>query len=191
MASGIYDKLIPILQQWNQQYNFVGSYYINIGDNTANTTDPSTTNWTKSLPYYQAIQAMGGEIGNHSYTHLINPPTTTFTAHTVGTTAAGSIQVTLDTVPSFFGITVGMVVSGLNIGANVTLPGAAGEAGAVANTMVTAVVGQHRDPELCPWGIRHSEQWGARRHTGWHDADLLSSCRKRQLPADGGDRRGQ
>ena len=68
---------------------------------------------------------MGSEIGNHSYTHLINPPTTTFTAHTVGTTPAGSIQVTLDTVPSFYGITVGMVVSGLNIGANVTLPGAA------------------------------------------------------------------
>ena len=88
-GTGIYDKLIPILQQWNTQYNFVGSYYINIGDNTANTADPSTTNWAKSLPYYKAIQAMGGEIGNHSYTHLINPPTTTFTAHTVGTTRGG------------------------------------------------------------------------------------------------------
>ena len=33
-ANGIYAKLIPILQQWKQQYNFVGSYYINIGDNT-------------------------------------------------------------------------------------------------------------------------------------------------------------
>ena len=64
---------------------------------------------------------MGGEIGNHSYTHLINPPTTTFTATTVGDTPAGSTQVTLATVPSFYGVTVGMVVTGLNIGAN-TLP---------------------------------------------------------------------
>ena len=35
---GIYDKLIPILQQWNQQYDFVGSYYINIGDNPTSAT---------------------------------------------------------------------------------------------------------------------------------------------------------
>ena len=31
-GGGSYDKLIPILQQWKTQYNFVGSYYINIGD---------------------------------------------------------------------------------------------------------------------------------------------------------------
>ncbi len=74
-GSGIYDKLIPLLQQWKAQYNFVGSYYINVGDQPNNTTDPSTTNWAKSLPYYQAILALGSEIGNHSYTHLINPLT--------------------------------------------------------------------------------------------------------------------
>ena len=44
---GIYDKLIPILQQWKQQYDFVGSYYINIGD-TPNAADPTTTNWAKA-----------------------------------------------------------------------------------------------------------------------------------------------
>src|ERR1700687_4894971 len=69
---GIYDALIPILQQWKQQYNFVGSYYVNIGDN-ANLG--SFTDWSVSAPYYQALIAMGSEIGNHSYTHLINPPT--------------------------------------------------------------------------------------------------------------------
>src|SRR6202158_168840 len=68
---GIYDALIPILQQWKQQYNFVGSYYVNIGDN-ANLG--SFTDWSVSAPYYQAIIAMGSEIGNHSYTHLVNPP---------------------------------------------------------------------------------------------------------------------
>jgi Ca2+-binding RTX toxin-like protein len=71
---GIYDVLIPILQQWKQQFNFVGSYYVNIGDN-ANPANENFTNWSVSAPYYQAIIAMGSEIGNHSYTHLINAPT--------------------------------------------------------------------------------------------------------------------
>jgi Ca2+-binding RTX toxin-like protein len=70
---GIYDALIPILQTWKQQYNFVGSYYITVGDN-ANPDIENTTNWTISAPYYRAIIAMGGEIGTHSYTHLVNPP---------------------------------------------------------------------------------------------------------------------
>ncbi|MEH2526993.1 MULTISPECIES: hypothetical protein [unclassified Bradyrhizobium] len=72
--AGIYDVMIPILQQWKQQYNFVGSYYVNIGDN-ANPANQNFTNWAVSAPYYQAIIAMGSEIGSHSYTHLINPPT--------------------------------------------------------------------------------------------------------------------
>jgi Ca2+-binding RTX toxin-like protein len=70
---GIYDKLIPILEQWKQQYNFVGSYFINVGDN-ADGTGSSSTNWAVSLAYYQQLLALGNEIGNHSYTHLINPP---------------------------------------------------------------------------------------------------------------------
>ena len=70
---GIYAGLIPILQQWKQQYNFVGSFFVNIGDN-ANPNNENFTNWSVSKPYYQAILQMGSEIGNHSYTHLINPP---------------------------------------------------------------------------------------------------------------------
>jgi serralysin len=126
---GIYDKLIPILQQWKQTYNFVGSYYINIGDSPSgiNGTEVSTTNWVKSLPYYKAIQATGGEIGNHSYTHLINPPTTT--AATTADAPAGSTQVTLAALPSLEGITVGLTV---------TLTGSTSIA---ANTTVTAVSG--------------------------------------------------
>lgn len=71
--AGIYDVMIPILQQWKQQYNFVGSFYVNVGDN-ANPANENFTNWAVSAPYYQAIIAMGSEIGSHSYTHLINPP---------------------------------------------------------------------------------------------------------------------
>ena len=144
--------MIPILQQWKTQYNFVGSYYVNIGDQPPTAADPSTTDWAKSLPYYQAIEAMGGEIGTHSYTHLINPPTTTFTAHTVGDTPAGSIQVTLDTVPSFYGITVGMVVTGLNIGANTPLPGAAEKAALSPTRTVTAVSGNTVTLSYVPGG---------------------------------------
>jgi serralysin len=70
---GIYDALIPMLQQWKQQYNFVGTYFINVGDN-ANPDNANSTNWAVSLPYYKSILAMGNEIGSHSYTHLINPP---------------------------------------------------------------------------------------------------------------------
>ena len=94
-----------------------------------------------SLPYYKALLAMGSEIGTHSYTHLINPPTTTITETTVGDTPAGSSQITLSALPSFAGVTVGMFVTGLNLGTNTPLPGAAGEGGAVANTQVTAVSG--------------------------------------------------
>ena len=150
---GIYDTLIPILQQWNQQYDFVGSYYINIGDNSANATDPSTTDWAKSLPYYKALLALGSEIGNHSYTHLINPPTTTITETTVGDTPAGSTQITLSALPSFAGVTVGMFVTGGGLGTNTVVSGAAGEGGAVANTQVTAVSGNTITISYVPGGF--------------------------------------
>ncbi|MFO1144216.1 MAG: hypothetical protein U1E59_17925 [Amaricoccus sp.] len=62
---GIYSALLPILQQWYQQYDFVGSYYANIG---ANPPD-NQTDWTVSKPFYQALVAMENELGTHSYTH--------------------------------------------------------------------------------------------------------------------------
>jgi serralysin len=148
---GIYDVMIPILQQWKQQYDFVGSYYIDIGDNP-NATDPTTTNWAKSLPYYQAILATGGEIGTHSYTHLINQPTQTFTATTLGTTVKGSTTITLNAVPSFAGVTVGMLVTGTGLGTGTALPGAAGEGGGIANTQVTAVSGNTITISYIPGG---------------------------------------
>jgi Ca2+-binding RTX toxin-like protein/peptidoglycan/xylan/chitin deacetylase (PgdA/CDA1 family) len=65
---GIYDVMLPILQQWKADYNFVGSYYINIGNNPPD----QQTNWAVSKPYYQQMLAMGNEIGTHSYTHPHN-----------------------------------------------------------------------------------------------------------------------
>lgn len=69
---GIYDKLLPLLTQWKQQYGFVGSYYINVGDNPAQL---EATNWAVSGPYYQQLLALGNEIGSHSYTHPENTNT--------------------------------------------------------------------------------------------------------------------
>ena len=89
---GIYDALIPILQQWKQQYNFVGTYYANIGDN-ANPNNENSTNWGVSAPYYRSIIAMGGEIGNHSYTHLINPPTVDANGNPVPTILVNGVPV--------------------------------------------------------------------------------------------------
>lgn len=63
---GIYDQLVPLLQQWKAQYNFVGSFYVNIGDNTQ---QGIYTDWNKSLPYYTAMIGLGNEIGTHTYTH--------------------------------------------------------------------------------------------------------------------------
>ena len=62
---GIYDKMLPIVQSWYDKYDFVGSYYINVG---ANPPDLQT-DWSVSKPYYDALLAMGSEIGSHSYTH--------------------------------------------------------------------------------------------------------------------------
>jgi hypothetical protein len=124
---GIYDEMIPILASLNQQYDFVGSYYINIGDN-ANPANANSTNWAVSTPYYDQLLEMGNEIGTHSYTHLIAPPTTTVTAATSVEATPGSTQITVSTLPSYNGATVGMIVTDAN-----------GDFG--PNTIVSAVSG--------------------------------------------------
>ena len=95
-GAGIYDKLIPILQQWKAQYNFVGSYYVDIGDNPSGDRIRQQPTGRRACRIIKPIQALGGEIGTHSYTHLINPPTTTFTATTSATRRPARPQITLD-----------------------------------------------------------------------------------------------
>ena len=68
-APGIYDKLIPILADWKAKYNFVGSYYVNVGNSPATGQE---TDWAVSLPAYKALLDMGNELGSHSYTHPEN-----------------------------------------------------------------------------------------------------------------------
>jgi len=62
---GIYDVLLPILEDWYAKYDFIGSYYINVG---ANAPDQQT-DWTYLSPFYTRLLEMGNEIGSHSYTH--------------------------------------------------------------------------------------------------------------------------
>jgi serralysin len=66
-APGVYDRMLPIVEQWKRDYNFVGSYYINIGNNR---DINKYTDWAVSKPYYDRLLAMGNEIGTHSYTHF-------------------------------------------------------------------------------------------------------------------------
>ncbi len=60
------DGLLGILEQWKQDYNFVGSSYINLGNNPDN---GEYTDWEVSGPIYQEYLELGNEIGTHSYTH--------------------------------------------------------------------------------------------------------------------------
>ncbi len=58
--------LLTIIDRWKRNYNFVGSYFLNIGN------DPSIgsfTDWNVSGPLYQQYLALGNEIGTHSWTH--------------------------------------------------------------------------------------------------------------------------
>lgn len=58
--------LYALLQNWKQQYNFVGSYYIDIGNNPG---IGQWTDWSISGPLYKNYISLGNEIGTHSWTH--------------------------------------------------------------------------------------------------------------------------
>jgi serralysin len=66
---GILKKLAGILEDWKTEFNFVGSYYADIG---LYPNDDQQTNWTVSKPWFQQILAMGNEIGSHSFSHPEN-----------------------------------------------------------------------------------------------------------------------
>jgi len=60
--------LYDIIKEWKKRYNFVGSYFINIGNNPPD----QQTDWSYSEPLYKKYIALGNEIGTHSYTHPHN-----------------------------------------------------------------------------------------------------------------------
>ena len=60
--------LYQMLADWKASYNFVGSYYINVGNKRV---AGQFTDWSVSGPLYQNYIALGNEIGTHSYTHPV------------------------------------------------------------------------------------------------------------------------
>jgi hypothetical protein len=64
-AARVLPGLKVLYEQWKNDYNFVGTDYINIG----NDSPDETTDWNFSGPYYQDYIGLGHEIGTHSYTH--------------------------------------------------------------------------------------------------------------------------
>ena len=142
-GAGIYDKLIPILQQWNQQYNFVGSYYINIGDNAERRRSDND-----ELGEEPAL--LSGHPGDGGRDRQLTPtPTSSIRPPRrsrrppPADTPAGSTQMTLNTVPSFAGVTVGMFVTVRS--ARTRHPGAWRSTHASHRGL-----GQHHDPQLRP-----------------------------------------
>ncbi|RVU29701.1 polysaccharide deacetylase family protein [Neptunomonas marina] len=58
--------LLDIVTTWQKDYDFVGSFYLNIGNNPA---AGEYTDWSVSAPLFQAYADLGNGIGSHSYTH--------------------------------------------------------------------------------------------------------------------------
>ena len=58
--------LLDLITDWKRDYNFVGSYYIDIGNNIA---AGEYTDWGGSGPLYRDYIALGSEIATQSWTH--------------------------------------------------------------------------------------------------------------------------
>ncbi len=69
-APQIESKLTDVLTNWKDKYGFVGTHFINIGNDPAKN---EYTDWNAMKPIYQRWLALGNEIGTHSYTHPESP----------------------------------------------------------------------------------------------------------------------
>jgi serralysin len=58
--------LLGLIRNWRANYNFVGSHYIDIGNDPAN---GQWTDWNISGPLFRDYIALGNEIGTHSWSH--------------------------------------------------------------------------------------------------------------------------
>ena len=86
--SSVEGELLTLMQQWKTNYNFVGSYYIDVGNNQAS---GQYTDWTVAKPVYQQFMSLGNEIGTHTYSHPFD--TNTLTAAQLQTEFADSRSV--------------------------------------------------------------------------------------------------
>ena len=65
-VANVHVPLYDLLVDWKQAYNFVGSYFINVGNNPDN---GEWTDWSVSAPLFTNYVNIGNEIGTHSWTH--------------------------------------------------------------------------------------------------------------------------
>lgn len=68
--STVESPLYTIINNWKTTYNFVGSYYLNIGSGEDNWT--TATNYNSYVTLYKDYLTLGSEIGTHSYTHPVD-----------------------------------------------------------------------------------------------------------------------
>ena len=68
-AAVVYGGLLPIVTKWHEEFSFVSTYFVNVGNNKA---EYEYTDWSVSGPIYKKLMGLGGEIGTHSYTHPHN-----------------------------------------------------------------------------------------------------------------------
>jgi hypothetical protein len=124
-GSGIYDAMMPILQQWQQQYGFVGSFYTNVGNGTA-AAGNAGNGLTLTAPYLKQLLQMGSEVGSHSMDHLITPPTTTPVTPAEDTNYLSATQPANLTTPSFtYAYEFGQSNTLINQALGITVAGAA------------------------------------------------------------------
>ncbi len=62
----VHVPLLELLKKWKNNYNFVGSYFLDIGNRP---TQGLYTEWKVSAPLYKQYVELGNEIGTHSWTH--------------------------------------------------------------------------------------------------------------------------
>ena len=62
----VHVPLLELIRRWKTNYNFVGSYYLDIGNDPAN---GQWTDWSVSAPLFQDYLALDNEVGTHSWTH--------------------------------------------------------------------------------------------------------------------------
>ena len=91
--------LLEIIREWKREFNFVGSYYIDIGN------DPAAgefTDWSISGPLYNDYIALGNEIATHSWTH----------PHFTSTLSASELEFEFRDSAAEIGARVGVPVTG-------------------------------------------------------------------------------
>ena len=62
----VHVPLLSLMTSWKQEYDFVGSFFLDIGNNPA---EGQWTDWWVSAPLFQQYLALGNEVGTHSWTH--------------------------------------------------------------------------------------------------------------------------